>query len=39
MLLDVIEEHYFPLKHDLIPCMPGLVIAILPSLEENNEEL
>ena len=39
MLLDLIETHYFPLKHNLIPCMPGLIIAILPSLEDSNEDL
>ena len=38
-LLDVIEKNYFPLKYDLIPCIPGLIIAILPSLEDNYEEL
>ena len=38
-LLDLIENYYLPLKMNLIPCIPGLVVSILPGLEENNEEI
>ena len=31
--------YYFPLGIELIPCMPGLVMSILPGLDEQNEAL
>ena len=38
-VLDLIEDYYLPLGRNLIPCIPGLVISILPGLEEQNELL
>lgn len=38
-VLDLIEDYYLPLGKNLIPCMPGLVISILPGIEEQNELL
>ena len=37
MLLDLYREHYFPLKKQLVPCISGLVLSILPGLDEANE--
>ena len=38
-ILALIQKYYLPLGPHLIPCLSGLVVAILPGLEENNEEL
>ncbi|EGR29985.1 n-terminal domain protein [Ichthyophthirius multifiliis] len=37
--LNMIKKYYIPLGKDLIPCAPGLVLSILPGLDENNQEL
>jgi len=33
------REHYFPLGKQLIPSITGLVVSILPGIEEQNENL
>ena len=38
-MLDLVTEYYFPLKLELIPCIPGLIVSILPGLEERDAEL
>lgn len=38
-LLKVYETYYLPLKNNLIPCLPGLVLSLLPGLEESGTEL
>lgn len=37
-LLSIIEKYYFRLGHELKPCMRGLVIALLPVVEEEGSE-
>lgn len=32
--LEIIRNYYTPVGRDLIPCLPGLVLSILPGLEE-----
>lgn len=32
--LEIIRNYYIPVGRDLIPCIPGLVLSILPGLEE-----
>ncbi len=36
VFLKIIKTYYIPLGRDLIPCTPGLVLSILPGLDENN---
>jgi len=38
-IIDLLNKYYFPLKIELIPCIPGLVMSLLPGLDEQNEEL
>ena len=38
-ILSLYREHYFPLGKQLIPCITGLVVSILPGIEEQNETL
>lgn len=38
-ILELLNRYYFPLKLELIPCIPGLIISLLPGLNEQNEEL
>lgn len=38
-ILEIIQKYYFPLNLQLIPCIPGLILSILPGLDENLEEL
>jgi len=33
------RDHYFPLGKQLIPCITGLTVSILPGVEEQNEAL
>lgn len=37
LLLDIYQEFYLPLGTDLKPCLKGLILAILPGLEEEND--
>ena len=39
LILELYQKYYYPLKKQLIPCIPGLVVSILPGLDEQNEEL
>lgn len=38
-LLKIYEKFFLPLKNNLIPCLPGLVLSLLPGLEESGTEL
>ena len=35
--MDLFEKYYLPLKKHLIPCLSGLILALLPGIEEKNE--
>jgi len=37
--LKIFLSYFFELGIELIPCLPALIIAVLPSLDEPNEEL
>jgi hypothetical protein len=37
IFLEIIQSYFIPVGRDLIPCVPGLILSILPGLEENNE--
>jgi len=34
--LQLIKNYYIPMEIDLIPLLPGLLLALLPSLIESN---
>jgi hypothetical protein len=36
-LFKLYEKFYFPLKKELIPCLPSLISSILFGLEEQDE--
>jgi len=38
-ILSLYRDHYFPLGKQLIPCVAGLTISILPGVEEPNEAM
>merc|ERR1712000_242688 len=38
-ILQIFETFYLPLGKDLIPCMTGLLISLLPGLEEEGNEI
>lgn len=37
--VELIKKYFIPLQIELIPCLPGLMLALLPVLEENNDQL
>jgi hypothetical protein len=37
-VIRVYKDYYIPLKHRLHPCIKGLVLALLPDLEEESNE-
>ncbi len=37
VLLDIYETHFLPLKQGLRPCLIGLILGILPGLEEGSD--
>lgn len=37
-MLDIYEEFFLPLGKNLIPCLSGILISILPGLEEEGSE-
>lgn len=37
-ILDIFEQHYVPLGRRLIPALSGLVMALLPGIEEEASE-
>lgn len=37
--MGIFENYYLPLKNNLIPCLPGLMISVLPGLEEEGSEI
>lgn len=37
--VDIVKQYFLPLQLELIPCLPGLILSLLPVLEENNELL
>lgn len=37
--LKLISEYFVPVKRDLIPCLPGLLLCLLPGLDDNNEKI
>lgn len=38
-MMSIFETYYLPLKNNLIPCLPGLLISVLPGLEEEGSEI
>lgn len=38
-ILELYKNHYLSLGKELIPCLPGLVVSVLPGLDEQNEEV
>ena len=36
-LLDVYEKYYLPLGVNLIPCLHGMVLGLMPGLEDESE--
>lgn len=36
-LLDIYEQHYLPLGEELLPALHGLVLGLLPGLEDESE--
>ena len=36
-LLELYENHFIELGRDMIPCLRGMVLALLPGLEEGSE--
>lgn len=38
LLLDIFNNHFIPLKLDLLPCLSGLLSSILPGLDEEGSE-
>ncbi len=38
-ILSLYRDHYFPLGKQLIPCITGLTVSILPGVEEPNEAM
>lgn len=36
-LLDIYERHYLPLGEELLPALHGLVLGLLPGLEDESE--
>ena len=36
-LLDVYESYFVPLGAGLAPCLPGLVLGLMPGLEDESE--
>ena len=36
-LLEVYEKYYLPLRDDLMPCLRGFVLGLLPGLEDESE--
>ena len=37
--MEIIRKYYFPLKLEIIPCIPGLVMSLLSGIDEQNEAL
>ena len=37
VLLEVYEKYYLPLAHELLPCLHGLVLGLLPAIEDGSE--
>lgn len=37
-IIDLIKTFYLPIGKDLLPCLNGLVMALVPGLEETNSE-
>ena len=38
MLLDLFERYYVPLGARAVPCLPGLVLALLSAMEDAGSE-
>lgn len=36
-LLDIYEKYYLAVGRGLIPCLPGMVLGLLPGLEDESE--
>ncbi|KRX02740.1 Armadillo-type fold [Pseudocohnilembus persalinus] len=37
--LDLVNDYMVPLDREIIPCLPGLLLCLVPGLEDNNEGL
>jgi len=38
-ILEIVRIFYLPIGRDLIPALPGLVLALVTGIEENNQEV
>jgi hypothetical protein len=38
LILDIYEHHFIPLGQSLIPALSGIIISLLPGLEEESSE-
>ena len=38
-ILKIVKEYYIPLKRQIIPCLPGLLMVLIPVLDDNVEEV
>ena len=38
-MLDIFERYFLPLEMNLVPCLSGLLISILPGLDEEGSEV
>lgn len=36
-LLDIYEQYYLAVGEGLVPCLPGIVLGLLPGLEDESE--
>ena len=36
-LLDIYERYYLAVGQGLVPCLPGMVLGLLPGLEDESE--
>ena len=36
-LLDIYERYYLAVGRGLVPCLPGMVLGLLPGLEDESE--
>jgi len=37
-IIDLVKVYFIPLERDLLPCLSGIVMSLVPGLEEQNSE-
>lgn len=35
-ILDIFDNYFLPLNHKLLPCLPGILLGLVPGLEDEN---